>query len=428
MPRRQFIRLSALGAAAAGFAPALLSGCGDDDDTTGTGGTGGTGGTSGSGGSGSDDGNSSGGVKLSRPNDPATLPTFDDIPAIADGLPVESGKLKVYNYEEYVAPDVLKAFEKKYKVKVEVTTFTSMDEAVARLASGEVAFDVFFPTPDRIGQLAAGKLLQPLNKSYIPNLKNVWKSLQDPFYDTGSVYTVPYTIYTTGIGYRIDGVKKTPDKYTNPYDIFWDPANSGQVYLLEDDREVFGMAILRAKPDADVNTEDPDTINAALAAVSELTDVVNVKVGAEAYTVLPEKRAWVHQCWSGDVVNAQYYLPEGESIDNIGYWYPPDGGGIVGSDCMAVLKSATKPVLAHTFLNYLLDKKHSLENYGWLGYQPPQNALNPDRLVDEEYVPAHLASAVVRQKDFETGQQLLQLSLPGERIWDDAWSKFSAGG
>jgi hypothetical protein len=92
MPRRQFIRLSALGAAAAGFASALLAGCGDDDDTTGTGGT------SGSGGSGSDDGNTSGGVKLSRPDDPATLPTFDDIPAIADGLPVESGKLKVYNY------------------------------------------------------------------------------------------------------------------------------------------------------------------------------------------------------------------------------------------------------------------------------------------------------------------------------------------
>ena len=52
--------------------------------------------------------------------------------------------------------------------------------------------------------------------------------------------------------------------------------------------------------------------------------------------MLPEKRAWVHQAWSGDVVNAQYYLPEGESIDNIGYWYPADGGGMIGSDTMAV--------------------------------------------------------------------------------------------
>ena len=150
------------------------------------------------------------------------------------------------------------------------------------------------------------------------------------------------------------------------------------MYLLEDDREVFGMALLRMSPDNDVNTEDEELIAAALEDVMELTDAVNVKVGAEAYTVLPEKRAWVHQCWSGDVVNAQYYLPEGESIDNIGYWYPPDGGGVIGSDTIAVMRDAEKPVLAHTFINFLLDEAHALENYGWLGYQPPQNSIDPE--------------------------------------------------
>ena len=52
----------------------------------------------------------------------------------------------------------------------------------------------------------------------------------------------------------------------------------------------------------------------------------------------------------------------------------------------------------------------------------------PTSVVAEEYVPAHLANAVVRPEDFDEGQQLLQLSLAGERIWDDAWSKFTAGG
>ena len=317
MPRRQFIRLTAYGAAAAGLAPTILAGCGGGDDAA-----------------------EENGVKLSRPDAPVTLPTFDDISAIEDGLQPESGTLKVYNYEEYISPDVLAAFQDEFGVTVEVTTFTSMDEAVTRLASGEVAFDVFFPTPDRIGQLAAGQLLQPLNKSYLTNFENVWTSLRDPFYDQGSVYTVPYTLYTTGIGYRIDAVGKAPDAYDNPYDIFWDQANSGQVYLLEDDREVFGMALLRRDPEVDVNTEDSDLIAAALTDVNELTELVNVKVGAEAYTVLPEKRAWVHQCWSGDVINAQYYLPEGESIDNIGYWKSPTG--VIGSDAIAVLRTATE--------------------------------------------------------------------------------------
>jgi spermidine/putrescine transport system substrate-binding protein len=402
--RRQFLRLTAYGAAVAGIGPSLLAACG------------------GNGGS-----KSEGGVKLSRPDQPVTLPLFDDIPAIADGQELESGgALKVYNYEEYIAPDVLAAFEEEYGLPVEVTTFTSMDEAVTKLASGEVSFDVFFPTPDRLGQIVAGGLLQPLNKTYLPNLANVWESLRDPFYDQGGVYTVPYTLYTTGIGYRTDAVATTPEAYDNPYDIFWDPANSGQVYLLEDDREVFGMVLLRRDAQTDVNTEDAELIDQALADVTELTDLVNVKIGAEAYTVLPEKRAWVHQCWSGDVINAQYYLPEGESIENIGYWKSPTG--VIGSDTIAVMAGAAKPVAAHTFLNFLLDADRALENYGWLGYQPPQVTLDPNRVVAEEYVPAHLESAVVRPEDFAEGQQLLQLTLAGEKTWDDAWSKFTAGG
>jgi len=101
---------------------------------------------------------------------------------------------------------------------------------------------------------------------------------------------------------------------------------------------------------------------------------------------------------------------------------------MIGSDTMAVMRNAEKPVLAHTFLNYLLDKKHALENYGWLGYQPPQNSIEPDKVIAEGYVPAHLASAVIKPEEFDTGQQLLQLSLAGEKLWDDAWSTFTAGG
>lgn len=404
MPRRQFIRLTAYGAAAAGFGPALLAACG-----------------------GGGGGESEGGVALSRPDQPATLPRFDDIAPIADGLsPETGGPLKVYNYVEYIAPDVLAGFEEEFGIPVEVTTFTSMDEAVAKLASGEVAFDVFFPTPDVLGKLVAGQLMQPLNKTYLPNLANVWESLRDPFYDKGSVYTVPYTLYTTGIGYRIDAVAKAPDAYEKPYDIFWDAANRGQVYLLEDDREVFAMAMLRRNAEADVNTEDAKLIAEVLADVTELTDLVNVKLGAEAYTVLPEKRTWVHQCWSGDVVNAQYYLPEGESIDNIGYWKSPNG--VIGSDTIGVMRNAAKPVAGHAFLNFMLDTERALENYSYLGYQPPQVTLEPDAVVADGYVPAHLASAVVQAEDFDASQQLLQLTLAGERTWDDAWSKFTAGG
>ncbi len=406
LDRRTFLRRSAFGAAAVAVGPSFLAACGGSD--------------SGGGGGGGE------AVLLSRPDNPVTLPTFDDIPAIADGLDPESGPLKIFNYAEYIAPQTLRGFRQEYGVDVEVTTFTSMDEAIARLSGGRADFDLFFATTDVIGKAATGRLLQPLNPSYLGNSGNVWEQLQDPFYDVGAVYSRPYTMYTTGIGYRIDRVTQTPDDYDNPYDIFWDEAYRGDLFLLEDDREVFGMALLRAG-ETDVNTEDAALVEAALADILELADTVNPRVGVEAYTILPEGRATIHQAWAGDVVNAQYYLPEGESIENVGFFYPPEGGGMIGSDQMTVLAGAASPVLAHRFVDYLLDADNSLTNFGWLGYQPPQTSIDPASVVADGLVPAHLDTTVIRPEDFETGYQLLQLSLAGERRWDDAWSTFTAG-
>jgi spermidine/putrescine transport system substrate-binding protein len=405
--RRSFLgRSAALGAFLAAGGPALLAACGGDDDSTSSSGT--------------------PKVKLSRPDDPATLPLFDDVPAIADGKSPEKGTLKLFNYADYINPDVVKAFEKQTGSKVEITTFATMSEAVERLHAGRADFDVFFPTPDVIGKVVAGKLLQPLNKSYLPNLKNVWPSLQDPFYDKGARYSVPYTTYTTGIAYRRDRVDKEPSALDNGYDILWDSAYRGKTFILNDNREALGMALLR-QGNTDVNTEDAATIEKARADLVALDKAVDVKLGIEAYTKIPEGSATVHQAWSGDAVNAQYYLPKGEKADVIGYWYPRDTGGVIGSDTIAIPRSAQHPVLAHHFLDFMLQTDNAIENYSWLGYQPPQTSLDPDKVIADGYVPKHLADAIVRQEDFDRGVQLLQLSRAGEQVWDSAWSKFTSG-
>jgi spermidine/putrescine transport system substrate-binding protein len=129
------------------------------------------------------------------------------------------------------------------------------------------------------------------------------------------------------------------------------------------------------------------------------------------------------------MVSAQYYLPKGVSTDVLGYWYPEDGRGPIGVDQMAVLKSAKNPVLAHLFLDFMLDEKNSYDNFvQFVGYQPPLKAINPDSLVSDEVVPANLASAVVRESDFDNGYQELELSPDGQVLWQNAWAKFQAGG
>ena len=130
--------------------------------------------------------------------------------------------------------------------------------------------------------------------------------------------------------------------------------------------------------------------------------------------MLPEKRAWVHQCWSGDVVNAQYYLPEGESIDNIGYWYPPDGGGIDRQRRDGGAEERDRsPVLAHTFLNYLLDKTAlAARTTAGSATNRRRTSLDPDSAVADGVRPAPPGQrrSCVRRTS-RPGQQLLQLSL-----------------
>jgi spermidine/putrescine transport system substrate-binding protein len=322
----------------------------------------------------------------------------------------------------------MKDFGKEYGVDVQISTFSTTDEAMAKISSGAVDYDVFFPFQERLARMVVGKLLQPLNHDYVPNLqKTIWPSLRDPFYDKGSLYTVPYTIYTTGIGYRTDKVKTTPWDLSNPYEIYWDEANKGKTYLFDDGREA-PIHMLLKNGITDTNTENPDDLELAKNELKSLTPAVNVKLSTDDYTNVPEGRAWVHQMWSGSAVAAQWYLPEGTGPEVLGFWYPPDGVGLIGSDMIAVLRSAKNPVLAHHFLNYLLDEKHGYDNFAQFnGYQPPFITINPDRLVSDGVVPKNLTTAVVRESDFVNGNQPLELSPDGQALWQNAWAEFKAG-
>src|SRR5476649_2831636 len=197
-----------------------------------------------------------GGIPLARPGHPVTLPLHEE--PIKSGLqPETGGTFKLFNYQDYFDKKLIDEFGKKYNVKMELTTFDSMDQAITRMASHSVRPDVTDITPDRLAQAVAGKLIKPINLDYIPNLKaNIWPALHSPFYDLDSHFTVPYVTYATGIGWRADKVKEDIAKMDNPWDIFWKAqAYKGYVGVLDDARESLVMAMLH-RGFYDINTED----------------------------------------------------------------------------------------------------------------------------------------------------------------------------
>jgi spermidine/putrescine transport system substrate-binding protein len=364
----------------------------------------------------------SGGIPLPRPHNPVTWPLYKDNPAIASNLPPETGAtLRLFNWVAYINPQCLTDFGKKYNCKVEVTTFENMDTALAKLRSGQhLGFDVFFPTVDVMAQLVYGKLIQPLNHSYIPNITQAWSDFTNPFYDGKWHYTVPYTIYTTGIAWRKDHVAENPYAMANPWAMPWQAKYKDKVAILDDARESISLGLMK-NGIFDLNTTDPNQIAAAGQSLENLAHLTNVHIDNNDYTEIPSGQIWIHHAWSGDIATAASYMPKGVNVDVVGYWFPPDGKGPVANDTITVLKGAPNPVLAHLFLNYMLDQSNVLTNISFNGYMQPINGITPQRLVSEQLLPPSLISTAVLPSYFRRGVMQLQIPVATNALWQQAW-------
>ena len=135
------------------------------------------------------------------------------------------------------------------------------------------------------------------------------------------------------------------------------------------------------------------------------------KVTITMYNDLPAGQLGLSQMWSGDIVNAQYYLPKGAGPEILRYWFPADGKGMVDNDLMVVLTGGKNPVLAHLFLNLMLDPENGQAELP--AHRLPAAAEldgPPSRLVAEGYIPANLTRAIVKPEWFDVGYRLLELA------------------
>ena len=385
--------------------------------------------------------------QIARPDKPVTLPMNGD--PIPSDTPIEQGaELQILNWSQYMWKYVLNQFvESQQDNGITFTapsTFQNMDEGVAKLQAGQKA-DVFFPTIDVMGKLVAADLLQPLNHDLIPALqKDNWKTFQNPYYDQGWRYSVPYTIYTTGIGYRRDHI---PDDVIhgmdNPWEILWDPQYSGKVGAYPSYRDVMGIVLMK-NGITDMNTSKASDLETVRKDLLALTEDVDVRISySGAYAKLPKDVFWLMTAWSGDMVAGWGYAPPytEQAYENIGYWFPADRKGPVDNDLIAIPKNAENPALGHAFINFWLEYQHAMDNFSWNGYQPPQNQADVSSLTTTEglfseisnwaapamYVSPWMPDAVVRQEDFDVGYRQGPLTPEVDDQWHSVWEEFVAG-
>jgi spermidine/putrescine transport system substrate-binding protein len=376
---------------------------------------------------------------------PAAEPLpIDPALTLPDGLPIERGAtLRVYEWRDYLSARVLRSFEDAHAdagIHVEVESFTTIDEAVARLRRPETDFDVVFPTIDVLPSLVRAGVLQPLNHTYLPHAENLWAWFRDPggpFYDVGQRYTTPYTVYSSGIGWRADRVAPAdaPDARVVPYDVLWDPAYRGRIGMYDDYLEALSLALQR-----DGVTDLRHATDGELAAAADALSLA-VRRADLRFTVdgaqegLSEADFVAHQAWSGDMLSAARYLREeagayetDEVERELRYWSPPGPTKVVGCDLTAICARGRNPVLAHAFLDHLLEVDVALDNFAWNGYQVPMTGADRSAFADPAFpwataVPASLRSSLLTEDEFAEGQWLVGIGPSQRAAWIDQWNR-----
>ena len=201
--------------------------------------------------------------------------------------------LNVYNWGEYISDgsedslDTVKAFESWYeetykqKVKVNYSTFASNEDMYAKLSSGAVSYDVVVPSDYMIARMISEKMLLPLNFDNIPNYQYINDSFRNLYYDPDNNYTVPYTYSMVGIIYNANVVDEAD---VGNWDLMWNEKYAGNILQFNNSRDAFATA--QYKLGFDVNSEDKDTWDSALAELKKQSPLVKSYVMDEIYNMM----------------------------------------------------------------------------------------------------------------------------------------------
>ena len=132
---------------------------------------------------------------------------------VATSASAEDKVVNVYNWSDYIAKDTLANFTRETGIKVTYDVYDSMETLEAKVYAGASGYDVVVPTNPNLQRMIQAGVLQPLDKSKLPNDKSQWKFISDRLaaYDPGNKYAEDYMWGTTGMGYNVDQVKKLFD-------------------------------------------------------------------------------------------------------------------------------------------------------------------------------------------------------------------------
>ncbi len=278
---------------------------------------------------------------------------------LAAVLPASAAEtLHVYNWADYIDPEVISQFEEKHDCKVVIDTFESNEAMYAKLKAGSGGYDLIFPTSYMVKVMHDEGMLLPLDHAQLKNLKNIDPTVLAKVYDKKMEHSVPYTLGYAVIAYRKDKMKDLEPTWA----AFARTDLKKRATLLDDMRETVGAALKQLG--YSLNSRDEKQLAEARDLVIQWKKNL-AKFDNEGYKAgIDSGEFLVVQGYSGDLWQVA------QENDKVGILLPKEGMSI-GCDEMVIPKSAKNPKLAHAFIDYLLDAGAAAQNMEGIGYLCP---------------------------------------------------------
>jgi spermidine/putrescine transport system substrate-binding protein len=260
--------------------------------------------------------------------------------ALMAGMAQAEGTLALYNWGDYINPDVLAKFTEETGIAVTLDTYSSNEEMLAKIQAGATGYDIVFPSVHMNDIMIKLGLLEKTGINAHPDFKNIDPAFLRAKEDPASEYCLPYAWGTVGIFYN--------ESVTGPIagwaDFFAIPEKTGgKITLLDDMREV--IAIGHMMNGTSVNSIEPAEVQAA----ADYVLAQKAAVSAFTYEVPP-------MLASGDIAAGHFFVGGNvffTETPNIKYVIPAEGGTMYQEN-ICVLASAPNKENALKFMEFYL--------------------------------------------------------------------------
>ncbi len=319
--------------------------------------------------------------------------------------------LNLFNWSEYMDPQILKDFEKQFGATVLVSLYESNEDLIAKLkASGGSGYDVVIPGQYAVPLLSRQGLLQPLQKTKIPNLKNLSKKFVNPNYDPNNQYSAAYQWGTVGIVYNKNKIPN-PDQTWGL--LFDEKKQQGPFIMMDSSREM--MAAPLKYLGKSLNTVNPEELKQALTLMVDAKGrSLGFDGGVGGRNKVAAGQANYAVAYNGDCIKLQAEDPK------IGFFVPREGG-LIFVDNMAIPAKAPNPDLAHKFINFILSPKVGARLSNYNRYATPNEAAKPFITASDLKNPGIYPPAATMAK--------LEFNLDlgkDNNLYDSVWTKIKA--